>query len=257
MKKAFYYLLFSVLFFTSCHNLKYISREYEIPMQEIEQYTLKGEDYKLQSYDYLYIRVKSVNEEINELYNTISTSNANNNNQTNFFLTGYMVSDSGYIFLPTIGELYVKGMTIVEAEKFVQSKFEEFLIDPVVQVRLTSFNVTFLGEVNKQGRIPYYKQNINILEAVGSVGGVNSYGDRKKVKVIRPVDSVMVVYELDLTNKNIISTKDFYVYPNDIIYVPPKKTKIFFDFYRDYSTVITIITSTITTTLLIMQLTKS
>jgi polysaccharide export outer membrane protein len=160
------------------------------------------------------------------------------------------------VSVPTLGKLYVKGLTIEQTRQLIQKKVSEILNDAVVNVRLTSFNVTFLGEVNMQGRIPFYKEKVNVLEAIGSAGGLTYYGNKKHVKVIRPQDTVMKVYNIDLTNVHILEQKEFYLYPNDIVYVPPRRSKDFFDFSRDYSSIISMITGTISTTLLIMQLNK-
>jgi len=220
---------------------------------------LSQNEYKLQPYDYLYISVRSTNEEINNLYQTISSSFSGGltNNESNFFLTGYMINDSGNVFIPTLGEVYVKDKTIEEARKTIEDKFGEILIDAIVNVRLTSFNVTFLGEVSQQGRISFYKEHVNILEGIGMVGGISGYGDMRNVKVLRQQDSVIKIFELNLENRKLLEHKDFFLHPNDIVYVPPRRTKDFLNFVRDYSTLITLITSTITTTLLIIELTKS
>lgn len=254
-----YYLFFIIITFSSCYNTRYINKSYEIPKQVIEEYKLQSSDYKLQPYDYLYISVKSTNTEINDLYNSISSTFASNNanNRANFFLTGYLISDSGYVFVPTLGKIMVKGKTIVEAREIIANKFDEILTDAVVNVRLTSFNVTFLGEVAKSGQVPFYREKVNILEGIGAVGGISDYGNMKKVKIIRHQDSIMQVYEVDLSNKNIIGQKDFFLNPNDIVYVPPRKIKDISTFVRDYSTFITLFTSTVTTTLLIIQLAKN
>ena len=105
-------LFLGILLVSSCYNNRYLKRAYDVPPLEIEEYQLQNSEYKLQPYDYLYISVKSTNDEINKLYATISTSGGNNvNNNNNFFLTGYLISDSGYVFIPTLGDIYVKGKT--------------------------------------------------------------------------------------------------------------------------------------------------
>jgi polysaccharide biosynthesis/export protein len=259
MSKHFLFLFLIIITFSSCYNTRYINKSYEIPVHVIEEYKLQSSDYKLQPYDYLYVSVKSTNTEINELYESISStfSGNNSNNGANFFLTGYLISDSGYVFIPTLGEVMVKGKTIEEARGIIGNKFDEILTDAVVNVRLTSFNVTFLGEVTKTGHIPFYREKVNILEGIGSVGGITNFGNMRKVKIIRHQDSVMQVYEIDLSNKNLISQKNFFLHPNDIVYVPPRRIKDISTFVRDYSTFITLFTSTVTTTLLIIQLTKN
>lgn len=248
-----------LLFFTSCQGYRYVNTVKDLPPSVIEEYSLNNfEKYTLQPYDYLYINIRSTNADINELYSRISSTYAHtlNNNESNFFLTGYLVNDSGYVFVPTLGELYVKGLTIDQTRTLIQDKVSEILSDAVVNVRLTSFNVSFLGEVNIVGRFPFYRERVNILEGVAMAGGITYYGDKKRIKVLRAQDTVIKVYDIDLTNKNILDQKEFFLQPNDIVYVPPRKQQDFLNFIKDYSSFVTVLTSTLTTTLLILELTK-
>jgi len=257
-KKITYFLVLVVLVISSCNNYRYIHKDKQVTDRIIETYQMDNfTPYKLQPYDYLYVQIRSTNEEINELYSRISSNYSSSlaNNQANFFLSGYLVNDSGYVFIPTLGMLKVGGLTIDETREVINDKTNSILSDAVVNVRLTSFNVTFLGEI-MNGNYPFYRERVNILEGIGQAGGIFYTGDRKHVKIIRPQDSVIVVYEVDLTDKNIISNKDFFLQPNDVVYVPPKRQTEVLDFVRDYSSFLTVITSTITTTLLIIQLTK-
>lgn len=256
MHKSILLGLLLVFVLNSCSNYRYISNKNKLPEIVIEQYETQNVSYKLQPFDYLYVSINSTNEQINKLYEQISSqySQGNAGNEASFFLTGYLISDSGYVSIPTVGNLYVRGLTIDQTRKLIQEKINEILNDAIVNVRLTSFNVTFLGEVNNSGKIPFYKEKVNILEGIGMAGGFNNYGDKKKVKIIRPTDSTMLVFTLNLTNANIIEQKEFYLFPNDIVYVPPKRSKEFIDFMRDYSSVINFFTGTITTTILILQL---
>ncbi|MBN2664284.1 MAG: polysaccharide biosynthesis/export family protein [Bacteroidales bacterium] len=260
LNKFYLYIsLFSVVVFSSCSNYRYVHRDIDATNKIVEIYSLDNyEPYQLQPFDYLYVNIRSTDEQINEFYSRISSnySSSMSNNQSNFFLSGYLVNDSGYVFIPTLGMLNVGGLTIDQTRKLINDKVDEILTDAVVNVRLTSFNVTFLGEINN-GNIPFYRERVNVLEAIGQAGGVPNSGDKKHVKIIRPQDSIMVVYEIDLTDKNIIATKDFFLQPNDIVYVPPKRQQEFWNFFRDYSTFLSIITTTLTTTLIILELNKN
>jgi polysaccharide export outer membrane protein len=183
-------------------------------------------------------------------------SAALNNNESNFFLTGYLVNDSGFVFIPTLGNLYVQGKTVDEARRLIEDNIHGIISDAVINVRLASFNITFLGEVGQSGRIQFYKEKINILEALATAGGITDYGNKRHIKVIRQQNDEFIVYDLDLTNIKILESANFYMHPNDIVYVPDKGLKSVKSFLSDYGTLITILTSTITTTLLIIQLTK-
>jgi len=255
MNKYLIILLLSFFFLFSCRTRQYIVNDYEINNISVDSFNSKPAEYKLQPYDYLYIKISSTNEEINTLYNNISSqyNSSNSLDNASFFLTGYLISDSGFIFVPTIGNLYVQGLTINETRKLIQSEVDKILTDAIVNVRLTNFNVTFLGEFNKKGKMSFYKEKVNLLEAIGTAGDMTSYADKKHLKVIRPINDKFIVYEIDLTNKRLLESKDFFVYPNDVIYAPPRKGKIINENTRDYSIILSTITATITTTILIIQ----
>jgi len=254
----FFILIFTILLgFSSCTSSRYLSKNTQLSNIIIKQYNTKNIPYKIQPYDYLYISIKSTNEEINKLYNQISSQfSGGSGGEASFFLTGYLINDSGYVYIPTIGNVFVKGLTIDQTRELIQNKVNTVLTDAVVNVRLTSFNVTFIGEVSNTGQVSFYKEKVNILEGIGKAGGITNYGDLKHIKILRPTDSLYEIYSINLSNKNIIGLKEFYLNPNDIVYVPPKKSKDVIDFFSDYSTFITVFTSTITTALLIIQFYK-
>lgn len=258
IKNKIIILVLPLTLLISCKSKQYIINENSLPDKVAESFHTQQIEYKLQPYDYLYIKISSTNDEINKLYSNISSISptTSGNNSANFFLTGYLITDSGYVFVPTIGNIYVKGLTINEARYKIQTEVNKILKDAVVNVRLTNFNVFFLGEFNKTGKSSFYKERVNILEAIGQAGGLTNYANMKHIKVIRPNDSVYYVYDLDLTNKHIIESKDFYIYPNDIIYAPPRNKKMLFENMRDYSAILTTFTATATTTILILQLIK-
>ncbi len=258
MYKKILFLIFflSFLLFFSCRNRRYLYVDKAITEIKKENYHSSEDEYHLQPYDYLFIKISSTNEDINKLYENISSQYSPNQvtNQASFFLTGYLVNDSGYVFVPTLGNLYVKGLTIAQARDTIQAHVDKILKDAVVNVRLTSFNVSFIGEFNNTGQMPFYKERVNILEAIAKSGDLTDYADRRHIQVIRPIDTTYVIYNIDLTNKRILEQKEFYIFPNDIIYAPPKKTKEFTLFIKDYSVILSTLASTIGTTLLIVQL---
>lgn len=245
------------IFTFSCSNYRYFTRQKEFISNNDTLYNF-NENYKLQTNDYLYISIKSTNKDVNDLFDIISSESSNSmqNNESNLFLSGYVINDSGFIFIPTIGDLYIKGMTINEAKNKIKNEINKNISDAVINVRLASFNVSFLGEVSKEGRMQFYKENLNIIEALAQVGGVSDYGDKRHVRIFRQAEGKTIIYEIDLTNLNLMSDPKYYLQPNDIVYIPPLERKIILNNIRDYSTFITILTSSITTALVLIQLFK-
>ncbi len=256
MNKVFFILFLSavMLFTFSCMQPRYISRNEQVEKLAYEKFPIKSEPYRLQPYDYLYVKIKTSDKDINELFEGISTQVMSIQSDYYFFLTGYLINDSGYVYIPLVGNIKAAGKTLGEVRKIIRDSISKNLTNAVVNVRLTSFNVYLLGEVSIQGQIKFYKERVSILEAISKAGGITQSGDRKNVYVIRRQDSIYNVYKLDLTNKNIIGQKDFFIQPNDIIYVPRRKFYNLKLFISDYMTLLTFISTTITTVFLILNL---
>ena len=90
-----------------------------------------------------------------------------------------------------------------------------------------NFQVSILGEVNNPNRYKVVHPNLNILDAIAIAGDITEFGNRKKVKIIRLTDKDPRVFYLDLRNKNVAANTDFFLQPNDIVYVPPNKKRFY------------------------------
>ena len=58
-------------------------------------------------------------------------------------------------------------------------------------------------------------------------GGINDYGNLKKVKMVRSEKNKKQIYNIDLTSSDILGSDFFYLRNNDLIYVQPLKFKGF------------------------------
>ena len=179
--------------------------------------------------DILMVRVISRNEESNNLFNLETNTNSANSVLTaaNLYLNGFTISQEGTIDIPNVGEVFVLNQTLEEAESTISLKAEEFLINPFVIVKLANFQFTVLGEINAPGNYPVYKEGLTIYDAIAMSGGINDYGNLKKIKIVRSEKNKKQIYNVDLTSSNILTSDFFYLRNNDLIYVQPLKFKGF------------------------------
>ena len=179
--------------------------------------------------DILMVRVISRNEESNNLFNLETNTNNPNTALTaaNLYLNGFTISQEGTIDIPNVGEVFVLNQTLEEAESTISLKAEELLIDPFVIVKLANFQFTVLGEINAPGNYPVYKEGLTIYDAIAMSGGINDYGNLKKVKIVRSEKNKKQVYNIDLTSSNMLESDFFYLRNNDLIYIQPLKFKGF------------------------------
>jgi polysaccharide export outer membrane protein len=147
----------------------------------------------------------------------------------NPYLYGYLIEKDGTMELPMIGDVYAVGKTLRQLEDEIQEISISYFKDPVVKVNILNFDIDILGEVKNPKRYRITNPKINILNAIATAGDITEIGNRKKVKVIRLIDKDPRVFYLDLRDKNIASNTNFFLQPNDVVYVPPS-TKRFYAF---------------------------
>ena len=186
-------------------------------------------EYLIQTRDIMYVKIYSLNEEMSSLINqTIGSSQQNLfQNETSLFINGYAVSDSGYIEIPVLGRVQVAGKTMDEAISMIRQRANHYLKDATVIVKLISFKVSVIGEVNRPGTYNNFNSQLTVLEAVSMAGDITDYGDRKRVLVLRPTADGTKSFRLNLTSKDILTSDGFFLLPNDIIYVEPIRSKSF------------------------------
>ncbi len=185
-------------------------------------------DYKIQQRDVLFIRIISMNKEVTEVINTTPMYGANvYNNAASFYIYGYNVNDSGNVEIPVIGKVNVVGKTLEEAKTAIVAQTDKFLKDPTVIVKLISFKYSVMGEVANPGMFTNFNNQLTVLEAISAAGDVTTFGNRRKVMVIRPGVEGTKTYRFDLTSTDLLKSEGFFLLPNDIVYVEPVKSKNF------------------------------
>jgi len=101
----------------------------------------------------------------------------------------------------------------------------EVLADPTVLVRFMNLKVTVLGMVGQEGPISVPGEKLNIFEAVGLAGGINDFGKKNTVKVIRETDGQREVGLLDLTSQKVFESPYYNLVQNDLVIVEATSQK--------------------------------
>ncbi len=213
--------LTSILF--SCvpqHKLKYVQDETTSVKKSV--YIHERPVKRIQPFDNLYIKVLSIDAETAAIFSNETMMNGQN---INLNLISYTVNDKGIIDFPFVGEIDVNNLTLKEAKQKIEGELSQYLSNTSIIIKFVNSNITVLGEVKNQGEFPYFKEQINIFQAIGFAGGITDYGDKSKVTLIREDDDQIRYYLVDLTDKKVIETDYFYLQPNDILIVEPINTK--------------------------------
>lgn len=205
--------------FTSCTSKKNLV--YMQPLQEQTAYTLpKKVGYKLQDGDNLYIQVTAIDPTVNTLF-TMGTGGQTNVSASSMEINGWIVDKNGQIDYPLLGTLTVEGLEVAELQDILQEKIDSIAPQATVNVKLVNRYITILGEVGSPGKIAIARNHLSVYEAIGMAGEINSFGDRKKVTIVRTVGGEKQIKQIDLTDGNLLASNDQYIHPNDIIYVEP------------------------------------
>ena len=97
---------------------------------------------------------------------------------------------------------------------------------PIVTVKMSSFRVTVIGEVNKPCVIPVSTEKMSILEALAHAGDLSIYGKRDNVMLIREnSNGQKSIHRLNLNDAGLINSPYYYLQQNDVVYVEPNGVK--------------------------------
>jgi len=209
--------------------------------------------YKIQPYDNLFVRVVTPDPQWSAMFNTLSTTGSSYGmSELSADVLSYSVGDDGTIELPYAGKFMVAGKTLNAVKTELDNALKSYVADAVVTVKMVNNYVSIIGEVQRPGKYPIYKDRLNIFQALAMAGDLGTYSNRQKLQLIRQTPEGNIVKEFSIRNRSLIGTQFFYVMPNDVIYAPPIKGRFFQMNAFPYS----IILSTITTFVLLWNVIK-
>ncbi len=220
--------LFLLSLFSSCVSNKQLTYFQGEPVTNEEIRKLNNLPYRLQVNDILYINIKAENKDIVSMFTTSQNNASTSNSGGNLYLNGYSVDRHGNIRMPYIGEVNVLGYTTDETRKKIEEELSTYfknLEKIFVTVKLQGIQFVITGEIGSPGTINLQQNQVSIIDAVANAGDVNLVGNRQNVTVIRNSLDGVKKYTMDLTKIEVFESENFYIQPNDIIYVPPLKQK--------------------------------
>jgi len=137
----------------------------------------------------------------------------------------YNVDTDYNITFPQIGKINVKNENIEAFKVKLTDLLRTYIKDPVVDVKLTNFRVSLLGEVAKPGTYIVPDGNATLLSVLGLAGDLTSYGVRTNILIVRNVDGQFTKEKIDLTSAQFINSPYYYLRQNDVIYVQPNANR--------------------------------
>lgn len=144
------------------------------------------------------------------------------------------IDGRGQIRVPLLGTMQVVGMTIRDAEKFIQEAYIEnrLLRSPMVTIRVADYapkEVAVLGAVSTPGKLtfPIEANSLDIVDVISQMGGFTDMARSENVRVTRVTDGgrkidFTVNVERMITGRGRESGSSIEVLPGDIIWVPQR-----------------------------------
>ena len=154
------------------------------------------------------------------------TKGSSTSNETNTYTEGYVIDLNGEINFPVTGKVKIAGLTIEMAQKMIQEKVNEYILNAVVDIRLMNYDITILGEVAKPGTYTFMEQNVNLLDVLGKAGDCNNYSDKRNIMVVRKEGDKTYTATINILSSDFIANPYFWLKPNDVIYIKPLRAKM-------------------------------
>jgi len=151
-------------------------------------------------------------------------------NQPRYSRTNIIVPPSGRVSLSLIkGGVFVNGKTVDEVAEIIKKSYDEYIIDPQVNVSLDkamSYRYSVIGDVGQPG-IRLMNHRMTVSEAIAEAGGVLNTGNKSKIVVLRR-QSTGVLAQIPVNLSAIYKGKapdSVYLAPGDQVVVPGNTLK--------------------------------
>ena len=133
------------------------------------------------------------------------------------------VEFDGSVKFPLLGRIILKGMTVREAEVFLEEKYSTFYNKPYVLLEVTNRRVIiFPGSEGSAKVVKLENENTTLMEALAAAGGIAKSGKAYNVKLIRGDLKNPEIYLVDLSTIEGVKQADLVLQANDIIYIEPQ-----------------------------------
>lgn len=231
-------LAVTALMFVACTTEKeipYMTNIDSIPAAALAAVTTQAGDFTIKPGDMLQISVSASNSDAVKPFNKIQyVINTMGGSSGSYSMMGdrstvfYLVDDHGIIDFPVLGKLHVSGMTKKSVEQYIASLiYPRYLTEePNVECRIQNFRVFCIGEFNGSKVINAENGRLNLIEAIAMAGDLTLQGRRDNILLIRTDPSGQrMVKRFNIQDANFLSSPEFELQQNDILYVEPSKYK--------------------------------
>lgn len=174
-------------------------------------------EYQLQPYDGVSLSISTnAGHQLIKAGETASGNHANPKMEVD-----YMIEFDGFVKLPTLGRLKLSGMTIREAESFLEKEYGTYFQKPFVLLRVNNRKVYVFKSGGEAGSVINIPENrLTLIEALAMSGGIPDGDKAYKIKLIRgDVSNSPKVYKYDVSSFEELRGSNLLLQANDIVYI--------------------------------------
>ncbi len=138
----------------------------------------------------------------------------------------YLIDSNGEIDFPILGKLNIGGLSREDVIELFKDKLDPtYVKSPSINIKISNFKVTVLGDVKNPGTFTIPNERLTVLEAIGLAGDLNLSGQRQNILVTREEGEKKVFYTLDLLSNNLFTSPAYYLQQNDVVYIEQNYAK--------------------------------
>lgn len=177
--------------------------------------TLKvAREYVIQSGDLLAVEIYS-----NNGYELVDVVTRDNSEITEI---NYVVKEDGYVMLPMLDSVYIRGYSLGESEKYLEQLYAYYFVNPFVRVDVTNRRAYVYRGRQGATVVILDKENMNLVEVLAKAGGIPPFGKADKVRILRGDLRQPTVFDIDLSTVEGMMQANLRIEANDVIYIDAK-----------------------------------
>lgn len=217
MNKTYLFYCIIALTLSSCsvYNSNKLLSDSKEPTYTISHFQPKNMDVTIEPGDQLSIKIYP-NDGENAL---MSIASIKSDEKTAKIDDGFIVSSSGAIKLPLVGEVNAKGLTTNQLAEALTLALTKTIQSPYVEVSITNKRVMLFNGKGAGQVIPLAHEAMTLMEVLALGGGIKEDGKSSEIRLFRMENGERKIYEFDLSEMNHLKNADVTVQNKDILVI--------------------------------------
>ena len=151
----------------------------------------------------------------------------------------YLIDINGIARFPLIDTVSLAGLSIAEAEKRLETKYLQHVVEPWIQLNVLNRRaIVYLGD-GQAVVVPLINERMTVLEIIASAGGIPSTARAYRIKLIREGKDEQSVSLIDLRDPSNARLGNILVQSNDVLIIDPAFETTFFGQITPFLSILT------------------